>query len=277
MAKLPSHFEIIGHRGQAGNLPENSLAGFLGAVQLGVDAIELDVVVSANHKLVVSHEAYMAADYMLDPYGNRILREKEQSYNLYNMEYDLIKKFDSGLGRNIRFPRQKKLAACKPLLSDLIDSLENYITTNDLPKVKYYVEIKSEKEFYGKFQPYPQEFVALVLQLIEEKNFWDRLVLKSFDTKILEQLHLKRPDMPLSYLVFQGNPEENLNLLSFQPTVYSPYYKILNKEDLALLHEKKLKVIPWTVNEPAAMRRMINLGVDGIISDYPQRLLALRN
>ena len=86
MAKIPSKLEVIGHRGQAGNLPENSLAAFLGAVELGVDAIELDVVVSADKKLVVSNEPYMASDYMLDLEGHRIPHVEEQTYNLYKLD-----------------------------------------------------------------------------------------------------------------------------------------------------------------------------------------------
>lgn len=273
MAKLPSTFEIIGHRGQAGNLPENSLAAFTDAVKRGVDAIELDVVVSADNKVVVSHEPYMASDYMLDPNGNRIAHEDEKTYNLYKMDYALIKRFDSGSGKNLRFPRQERLAAYKPLLSEVIDSVENYIQASDLPPVKYYVEIKSEAPLYGEFQPYPEEFVDLVLEQIDEKKIENKVVLQSFDINILEQLHQKRPDLPLSFLVLEGSMAENLESLSFEPPIYSPYYKILRKRDLNLAEAKDIKIIPWTVNLESAMNRMIKMGVDGIITDYPQKLL----
>lgn len=273
MANLPPDFEVIGHRGHAGKLPENSLPAFIDAVKKGVDAIELDVVVSADRKLVVSHEPYMASDYMLDPNGNRIAHEDEKTYNLYKMDYELIRRFDSGSGKNLRFSKQKRVPAYKPLLSEMIDSVENYIEENDLPPVKYYVEIKSEKSFYGKFQPYPEEFVELMLQLTEEKDIQDKLVLQSFDINILEELHQKKPDLTLSYLVEKGSMSKNLKLLSFQPTIYSPYYKNLRLTDIALAAEKGIRVIPWTVNEKSWMKKMIKMGVDGIITDYPQKLL----
>ena len=273
MANLPEQFEIIGHRGHAGRLPENSIPAFIDAVKRGVDAIELDVVVSADKQLVVSHEPYMASDYMLDPNGNRIAHEDEKTYNLYQMDYDLIRRFDSGSGKNLRFSKQKRLPAYKPLLSEMIDSVETYIEQNDLPPVKYYIEIKSQNRFYGKFQPYPEEFVELMLELIEEKNIQNKLVLQSFDVKILEELHQKSPDLSLSYLVMKGSMVKNLKLLSFQPHIYSPHYKNLKPADLTLAAGKNIKVIPWTVNEKSWTKKMIEMGVQGIITDYPRKLL----
>lgn len=88
--------EVQGHRGDRGNFPENTIPAFLSAVKKGADVIELDVVISKDQKVVVSHETFMSSQYMLDLEGKPITKEKEKSYNLYEMTYDSIKKFDSG-------------------------------------------------------------------------------------------------------------------------------------------------------------------------------------
>ncbi|MBI6118148.1 glycerophosphodiester phosphodiesterase family protein [Salegentibacter maritimus] len=266
--------EVQGHRGDRGNFPENSIPAFLSAVKKGADVLELDVVVSKDKKIVVSHEPIMLALYMLTPEGDSIAKEDEKDYNLYKMDYDSIKKFDSGSRKNRLFPDQKLQKTYKPLLSEVIDTVENYIKVNNLDEVKYNIEIKSSKKNYGIYQPNPNEFVDLVMNLLEEKNIKNKVNLQSFDVNVLKILNEKYPDVELAYLVSKEGVDKNLKKLGFTPDIYSPSHKLL-KSNLVVdsIKEQNMELIPWTVNEEKDIKRMLELEVDGIITDYPERVL----
>ncbi|PZD79209.1 glycerophosphodiester phosphodiesterase family protein [Mesonia sp. K7] len=265
---------VQGHRGDRGNFPENSIPGFLSAIKKGVEVIELDVVISKDHRVVVSHEPFMHHLYMLQPDGQPIPKAKEKSYNLYEMPYDSIRLFDAGSKGNEKFPQQQAQKTYKPLLSDVIDSVENYIRHHDLKEVKYNIEIKSKPEEYNIYQPQPKEFVDLVMQVVNEKNIRDKVNLQSFDVQVLEVIYQNHPTVEIAYLVSEGTMEENLQKLSFQPEIYSPYYKLVTDSAFVKkVHQKGMKLIPWTVNEQQDIDRIKSLGVDGIITDYPERAL----
>lgn len=273
---INSKIEVQGHRGDRGNFPENSIPAFLSAVKKGVEVIELDVVISKDQKVVVSHEAFMSSQYMSDFAGNPISKEKEKSFNLYEMTYDSIKKFDGGSRGNSNFPMQQKQKTYKPLLSEVIDNVEEYISKNNLKPVRYNIEIKSEKSEYGKSQPEPEVFTQMVMKIIQEKGIEKKMNIQSFDPTILNVMHKRFPNVKIAYLVGEGTISKNLPLLDFKPEIYSPYYKLLNKAAVDSLRFLKMKIIPWTVNEDAAIDNMIQLQVDGIITDYPERVLSKR-
>jgi glycerophosphoryl diester phosphodiesterase len=265
--------EVQGHRGDRGNFPENTIPAFLSAVKKGVAVIELDVVISKDQKVVVSHETFMSAQYMSDPDGNPISKEKEHNYNLYEMTYDSIKRFDSGSRGNAGFPAQQKRRTYKPLLAEVIDSVEHYIKINKLKPVRYNIEIKSEKADYGKRQPEPEVFSAMVMKIITDKGIEKKMNIQSFDPVLLNVFHKKYPKPTIAFLVGEGTLTENLAKLDFIPEIYSPNYKLLDKNQMDSLRTLKMKIIPWTVNEDAAIERMLALQVDGIITDYPEKVL----
>lgn len=268
--------QVQGHRGDRGNFPENTIPAFLSAVRKGVDVLELDVVISKDKKVVVSHEPFMAAEYMLTPEGYRISKNEEMSFNFYEMTYDSIRKFDAGSGFNERFPGQKKMKISKPLLKEVFDTVEEFVATHELKPVSYNIEIKSNAEDYEVFQPLPEEFVKLVMQLVKEKGLEDKVNIQSFDPEPLNILRKQFPDMEIAFLVESGEFAENLSKLDFQPEIYSPYFGLL--EDVAMVREIQemgMKVIPWTVNEKEDMERMVGFKVDGIITDYPEKLIDL--
>lgn len=268
--------EVQGHRGDRGNFPENSIPAFLSAVKKGVDVLELDVVISKDRKVVVSHEPFMSSHYMLDSEGKAISKDKERSFNLYEMTYDSIRKFDGGSGGNSNFPMQQKQKTYKPLLSEVFDSIEEYIAKNNLKPVRYNIEIKSEKSDYGERQPEPEVFVQMVMKIIQEKKVEKKINIQSFDPAVLNVMHKKYPQIKLAYLVGEGALSKNLSKLDFKPEIYSPHYKLLNKEAVDSLRLLKMKIIPWTVNDDTAIDNMIQLQVDGIITDYPERVLGKR-
>ena len=266
--------EVQGHRGERGHFPENSLPAFISAVNKGVDVLELDVVISKDKKVVVSHEPFMSSLYMLTPSGDSIPKENEQSYNFYEMTYDSIKKFDGGSKGNRLFPDQKKMSTYKPLLSEVIDSVENHITTNNLEPVRYNIELKSVASLYGTYQPQPEEFVELVMQLIHKKGIEDKMNIQSFDENILNEMNRNYPNVELAFLVSEEGIAKNLFKLDFTPEIYSPNFKLVkNKEFVDSIKQKDMRLIPWTVNEKEAIKEMIRLKVDGIITDYPERVI----
>jgi len=265
--------EVQGHRGDRGNFPENSIPAFISAIKKGVDVVELDVVISRDQKVVVSHEPFMSSQYMLDREGKPIAKDKEKSYNLYEMNYDSIRKFDGGSGGNTAFPMQQKQRTYKPLLSEVIDSVEFYVAKNNLKPVRYNIEIKSEKSDYDKRQPQPELFTDMVMKIIHEKGIGLKINIQSFDPEVLNVMHKRHPKTKIAYLVGEGEMSKNLSLLTFKPEIYSPNYKLLNKTEVDTLRLMKIKIIPWTVNDDVAIDNMIQLAVDGIITDYPERVL----
>ncbi len=274
--KNTGKIQVQGHRGDRGSFPENTIPAFLSAVKKGVDVLELDVVISKDKKVVVSHEPFMAAEYMLTPQGSRISKNEEKTFNFYEMSYDSIRKFDAGRGVNKRFPEQEKLETYKPLLSEVFDTVENHIALHELSPVSYNIEIKSSEEDYGIFQPLPEEFVELVMQVILEENMEGKVNIQSFDPRPLNILRKKYPEIPIAFLVESGIPEDNLQKLNFQLGIYSPHFSLLEERSVVQeLQEKGMQVIPWTVNKENDMRRMIDFGVDGIISDYPEKVISL--
>ncbi|MGB1309226.1 MAG: glycerophosphodiester phosphodiesterase family protein, partial [Oceanihabitans sp.] len=149
--------DIQGHRGCRGLMPENTLEAFKKAIEIGVHTLELDVAVSKDHVVVVSHEPYMNSAICLDKNGEEIPLNKAKNYKLYAMNYAEIKKFDCGTKINSRFPKQKKIKTFKPALAHVFQEADA-LNAN----IKYNIEIKAKPEYDGVFTPKPEVFVALV-------------------------------------------------------------------------------------------------------------------
>ena len=224
--------QVHGHRGAAGHRPQNSLEGFLYAVDLGVDALEMDVVISKDKQVVVSHEPYMASDYVLTPKGKEIPHARERSYNLYKMDYAEIREFDIGSKWDFRFFWKKRVKASKPLLETVVETVETHIKEKNLKPVTYSIELKSVPSEYGEFQPQPEEFIDLVMPILERHKFKDRLIIQSFDANLLNLLHARYPEIPVSYLVENDNPEKQLAKLDFTPDFYSADHRFIRTKPL---------------------------------------------
>lgn len=266
--------EVQGHRGDRGHFPENSLEAFHSAVDKGADVIELDVVISGDQKVVVSHEPFMSSEYVSLPNGTPITREKEKTYNLYHMTYDSIRKFDIGSKGNTHFPEQQRFKAYKPLFTELIDDIEAYTVKHRPNKpIRYNIEIKSGADQYGKSQPQPDVFVAMVMEIVKKKGIQHRSNIQSFDPVILNVLHKKYPDITIAFLAGDKGLLKNLAKLNFKPQIYSPHYGQVNEALADSVRKMDMRLIPWTVNDEKDIDRMIELKVDGIITDYPERVI----
>lgn len=271
---------IQGHRACRGLYPENTLPAFEHALQLGVQVLEMDVCLSADGQVVVSHEPYMNSLYASFPDGQPVNKEIQEKLNLFQMTYDEIKSFDVGKRGNALFPEQQKIACFKPLLSDVLTMGEAF--RKKTGKAIYYnIEIKSDEKAYGISQPKTvKEFSDKVHALVQHYVDAPFVILQSFDFNVLQFWHQaiqkgEYAPVKLSALVSRKTPENTLKDLGFAPDIYSPSYGSLDPSAVDFCHERNIKVIPWTVNEVEEMQKMVHLKVDGFITDYPNRALTL--
>jgi len=262
-------FDLQGHRGARGILPENSLQAFKKAMELGVNTLELDVVISKDSMVVVSHEAYMNPDICKKLDGQRV--QNKSDFNLYQMTYEEIKQFDCGSLQHPDFPEQKTMKTYKPLLSEVIQlSTKNLREKGFRPVLN--IEIKSSPETDGIYHPDPEIFVDLVAKAIKNELIPTyMIVLQSFDERVVRYVIENYPEFKTAYLVEDGKFYDNLTKLNKIPSIYSPHYSLLDTTQVRQAHESGLKVIPWTVNEVTEMRELLEMGVDGIITDYPNK------
>lgn len=269
-----STFDLQGHRGCRGIMPENTLAAFLKATELGVNTLELDLVVNNEGKLIVSHEPWMSAKICQHPDGRPVLKNESMSLNIYKMPYSEIQTYDCGTRFHEAFPDQQKVKALKPTLTMVVKAVEKFSRDKNLLTPAYNIEIKSEPDKYDEFYPKPSIFVGLVVEEIRKLGIESTSTIQSFDENVLEELKMVADrKFKIAYLVEKGKKaEKQLKHLSFQPDIYSPNYKLVSKETIDYCHKNNIKVIPWTVNDKAIFNTLVSLGVDGIITDYPDTI-----
>lgn len=274
---LHDYVDLQAHRGGAGLMPENTISAMKNALDLHVNTLEFDLQVSADNQVVVSHDNYFHSRYAMRPDSSLVLKEDPKEY-LYTMPYDSIVKYDVGLRPVDRWPEQKKISEHKPLASDLIDFAEQYAKKQHLSAPRYNIEIKSmEGKGEGTLWPEYKAFCDICIPLLQAKGLGDRLVVQSFDVRALEYIHQHYPEVELSYLT---DEDENdiaaiLDNLSFVPRWWSPHYSVITRENIAYCHAMGIKVVPWTVDDPKEIARMVKCGADAIISNYPDRLISV--
>lgn len=270
------NFDVQGKAGCRGIMPENTIEGMLRALDLGVNTLEMDAVISKDKKVVLSQEPYFNNEISLQPNGKAITLKTQKTFNIYKMDYAEIKKFDVGSKTHPRFPGQMKFKAYKPLLSETIDAVESYVKKNRLKKPNYSIETKTIKNGDNEFQPEPAEFVDLIMNVVIEKRIEKRIIIESFDMRTLQYLHKKYPKIKTSLLIDEKEPLETyLAQLGFNPTIYSPYSILVGKGLVDRCHDLGIKIIPWTVNNIKEIKYFMSLGVDGIITDYPNLMQQL--
>jgi glycerophosphoryl diester phosphodiesterase len=267
----PVEFDKQGHRGSRGLMPENTIAAMYRGIDEDVNTLELDLHISKDKKVVVSHDPYFNELITTTPEGKFLSKEESRDRLLFSMNYDSIKKYDVGLKLHPDFLQQKKLAVYKPLFVALIDSSEIYAKQKSRI-IHYNVEIKSKANTDNINHPAVPEFVELVVKDLNEKKITSRTVIQSFDMRPLQYLHAHYPNIKTSLLLEakdNGAIHDLIQQLGFVPTIISPNFALATKEFIDDCHKLNIRVIPWTVNTLEEMKRLKALGVDGIISDYP--------
>lgn len=273
---VQDYIDLQAHRGGAGLMPENTVSSMKKALDLHVNTLEMDLQVSADGKVVVSHDNYFHPRYSMRPDSSLVQKGEPREY-LYTMPYDSIAKYDVGLRYVENWPEQKKMPEHKPLASDLLDFTEKYAMENGLSRPRYNIEIKSRTgKGEGKLWPDYKTFCDVCIPLLLSKNLGDRLVVQSFDVRALEYIHRKWPQVELSYLTDkEPDVTQLLQLLSFKPRWWSPHYSVVSRHNVAYCHALGIRVVPWTVDHPEEISRMVSCGVDAIISNYPDRLVEI--
>lgn len=268
-------FDTEAHRGGRGLMPENTIPAMINGVRLGVQTLELDTHITSDGKVVVSHDGIMTPAIMQKPDGTDIAQGEGESYILYQMTYENIRQFIAGTKPYAAFPQQQKLKTYKPLLGDLIDSVEAYVKANHLKPVYYNIETKSKPTGDNVENPLPDVFVKLVMEVIKAKGIMDRVIIQSFDPRTLQVLHQQMPIVKTAFLISSGTYDDAVKLLGFTPTIISPEQRIVTADMVTAAHANNVKVIPWTVNDELVMKKLADMKVDGLISDYPDKLVKL--
>jgi len=270
---MQKSIDLQGHRGCRGLMPENTIPGFLKTLDIGVTTLEMDLVISGDDQVVVSHEPFFSHEISTGPGGEIITKENERSFNMYHMTYDSIAGFDVGLKPHSRFPKQKKIEAVKPLFLDVVKEVEHYVVQKELAKPFYNIEIKRNPNYDTIYHPNGRKFAELVLKAVSNSGVKERVVIQSFDPESLQIVRELDAEIPLVLLVENSmSSEQNLDILGFTPAIYSPEHVLANASLVEFCKLNNMELIPWTVNDKNEMKRLIELGVDGIITDYPDIL-----
>jgi len=286
-------FDLEAHRGGRALLPENTLPAFANALTMGVDTLELDVGVTADGEVVVSHERGLNPDLARDASGAYIA---SPGTPFVKLRFADVRTYDVGQIRPDstyakQFPDQRALPGTRiPTLKELFA----LVRKSGNERVRFNIETKIDPDHPDESLG-PQAFVAKLLGVIEEAKFSDRVMIQSFDWRTLLLVQQQAPTIPTVYLTLQRGPTPTNALdkatswtAGFNPAdhggslphtikaaggaVWSPYFGDVTAALVTEAHTQGLRVVVWTVNKPDDMARMIEFGVDGIISDRPDLL-----
>lgn len=271
-------FYIVGHRGTRGFMPENTIPGFKRALEIGANTLEFDIHLTKDHRVIIHHDNSFSPFYTTQPDGRPIAENEREHFRFYQMDYQEIEKFMLGKENQGRFPFQKQISASVPLLSKMFEALEGFVKEKHRPRPTYLLEIKSNPDpsVHGVEQASPEEYMkALIKELSPYLNsLKGRLIIQSFDPAPLRILKKELNGIPLGFLMEEKSCslEKALNQLNFAPDFYNPCDFLVSQELVDRCHRQKIKVLPWTVQRKPRIRELVKMGVDGIISDYPNRV-----
>ena len=288
-------FYVVGHRGAAGLAPENTLAAFSKACEIGVDAIELDVLLTADGQIVVHHDYRLKQDIARTSEGEWL---KPPGPAIKDLSLSELKTYDVGrLKPNTRYsrryPEQQSADGERiPTLGEVISLLK----TRCDPVTQLWVEIKTNPE-KPDLTPAPETVADAVVQFLQQQDFTGRVRILSFDWRVLVHVQKIAPDIPAVYLSLVGRSLNNIkpgqpgaspwmagiDIDDFSGSIpqavkavggryWAPYYKHITYNLLKEAHELCLQVFVWTPDSHHDMKRLIEMGVDGIITNRPDIL-----
>lgn len=272
MLSPEKRIEVQGHRGARSRLPENTLPGFAYALELGVDVLEMDLAVTKDRQLVLSHDPHLDAAICLGPGGDKL----SQPVLIHSLTLQELKTYDCGTLVNPRFPKQSPRPGTRiPTLDEVFDLVEKSPHPN-ARKVRFNIETK----IFPRNPAYtvtPAEFSRLLVEKLKERKMLERSVIQSFDYRTLREARKLEPGVVISAL--SQSRFENLlkTARELKAQISSPNWKLLNRKRVLELQKNGVRVIPWTANERSEWKRLLDLGVDGIITDDPEALLTYLN
>jgi glycerophosphoryl diester phosphodiesterase len=249
---------VHGHRGARAVLPENTLPAFEYAIAAGVDVLELDLAVTKDNVLVASH----------DPTINEtICQGGKAGVPIRELTLAELRSYDCGAKRNPDFPRQK------PVPGTRIPTLDEVLALSKRGTFGFNIETKifSDKPA---LTPSPEEFARLVLEAVRRHKLERRVILQSFDFRTLHEMKKLAPEIRLAAL-YGGMPKDFVEIArEAGAEIISPHYLLVTKDQVDRAHKAGLQVVPWTANTEADWKRLVDAGVDAIISDDPAALIA---
>lgn len=260
LGMMPATNRILvhGHRGARAMYPENTIPAFEYAIRQGVDALELDMAVTRDNVLVVSHDPILEPPVCSGPQPTAIIHE---------LTLEQVRQWDCGAIRNPKFPKQTPVPGTRmPTLSQVFD----LAAQGDFD---FNIETKSFPD-KPQYTPSPEEFVRLVLEQIRKHKLEKRIILQSFDFRTLLAMKKLAPEIRLSALTESDPREFTVIAAEAKANIISPNYQLVTKEKVAAAQRQGYQVVPWTANTPADWDRLIDAGVDAIISDDPAALIA---
>lgn len=264
-------FEVFAHRGFRGLYPENTIYAMKKALSHGA-VLELDVVITRDHKVVVSHDPVLSRKIILDENGNPLERNNRKV--IYEMDYSTLRSFDLGSRPHPDFPDQERYAGYVPLLEDLIDSVERYAAAQKLAEPRYMIETKLKPETDHVYHPEPAEFVSLLMEVVDRMQIRDRLIVQSFDPRTLQILNREYPDVPLAFLAKNDTSlDQNLSWLGFTPYYYSINAPYIDADLVSRCENLGMKIIIGNCNDYREIDRIQSLGVRRVITDFPIKWL----
>jgi len=270
------HFEIQAHRGARAFFPENTVQAFCKAADLGVRVIELDLLVSGDHQLVVSHDPWIGAPHCTAPDGRPLEERDRGHFRLYDMPYAAIAAFGCGLA-DPHFPLQRGIEAHKPLIAEVFSQVDAHMHLRRLPgRMIFNIELKSWPDRDNELHPPPDVYAFLVAEEIRRSAMASRVRVQSFDGRLVREVRILCPELCYGLLVDE-EPHfgDCVGKAGFVPAYVNPYFSLLNPDLLERLHSEGVRVVPWTVNRPEDMLRLKRMGADGIITDHPEIALRL--
>ncbi len=270
-AGVPARAGILvhGHRGTRGLRPENTLPAFEEAIRVGADVIELDMHATKDDKIVISHNHMIPAELCLAPGGKKLDSEPI----IRSLTFDEVRSYDCGTLPNPRFPRQVHVPGTKMPTLDEVFELAERSTYPGAKTLQFNIETKIVPG-HPELAPEPEAFVALVAPIIERHHMASRVILESFDDRTLIAMRKRLPKVRLALLTSDNHLDFVAAAKSCHCEIISPDQDWITKDDIARLHKIGVQVVPWTVNEEKDWARMIDIGADAIISDYPEDLIA---
>jgi glycerophosphoryl diester phosphodiesterase len=269
---LPENIYIHGHRGARGWRTENSIEGFCYALELGAHFVEMDVVLTKDEEILVSHEPWMNGKICTHPDGSIIPEEEERQRNIYEMSIHEAQRYHLGELHQERFPHQKKGITFKPSLAEVLREVQHIAPKH--PHFKgFNIEIKSRQEWDDIYHPQPMEYARLILRRMHDLQPSFDCIIQTFDFRLLEALHRLKCPYPLVALAeSEDECKFALESLSFTPWGLGPHFSMVDQSLVSHCHGAGLELLTWTVNEEEDMLAIARLGVRHIISDYPDRV-----
>jgi glycerophosphoryl diester phosphodiesterase len=259
--------DVQGHRGARGHLPENTLPAFRRALEFGVDTLELDCGITKDGVVVVHHDRRLNPDVARAADGTWVTAPAP---TIHSLSFNELQGYDVGRIRPgseyaKRFPHQQPLDGTRiPKLADLFAMVKG-------GKVRFNIETKISPEHPGETLP-PEPFARALVAEIRKAGVEARATIQSFDFRTLKVVEREAPEIATVYLT-DAKHAVPARVHAAGAKIWSPEFTAVNPQTLAEARRLGLRVVVWTANEPADIARMVGLGVDGIISDYPDRVL----